>query len=151
MEALSHRRRVIVVIAAFKLVKGALLISAGLGLMHLGDDGLSGVLARLARDLHVDPDGRHLGRAVHAIAALSGRQIAAIRAGIVVYAALFLTEGGGLLARKQWAEYFTIIVTGSFVPLEAFEFVRQPDELRLILLLANVAIVWYLASGLKHR
>jgi len=35
--------------------------------------------------------------------------------------------------------------------LEAFEAVRRPDGLRLAVLLANVAVVWYLASGLRQR
>ena len=31
----------------------------------------------------------------------------------------------GLLLRKHWAEYFTIITTGLFIPLEIYELVRH--------------------------
>jgi uncharacterized membrane protein (DUF2068 family) len=151
MTSRSRRRSVVVLIAIFKLLKGALLMTVGVGVSRFTDAGLSGALVEWARAVHVDPDGRHLGRAIHAIATLDGRRLEAVRAGMVVYAALFLTEGSGLLAGRRWAEYFTIVVTGSFVPVEVFEFLRRPDGLRLALLLANVAVVWYLASGIRRR
>jgi uncharacterized membrane protein (DUF2068 family) len=147
----SRRRSVVVLIAAFKLLKGALLMAVGVGLSRFTGAGLSGALVEWAHAVHIDPDGRHLGRAIQAIATLDGRRLEAVRAGMVVYAALFLTEGGGLLAGRRWAESFTIVVTGSFVPFEVFELVRRPDGLRLAVLLANVAVVWYLASGLRQR
>jgi uncharacterized membrane protein (DUF2068 family) len=146
MTSRSRRRSVVILIAIFKLLKGALLMTVGVGLSRFSDAGLSGTLMEWLRAVHIDPDGRHFGRAIHAIAALDGRRLAAVRAGMVVYAALFLTEGGGLLAGRRWAESFTIVVTGSFVPLEVFEVVRRPDGLRLAVLLANIAVVWYLLS-----
>ncbi len=100
--------------------------------------------------MHVDPEGRHLGRAVHAIAALEGWRIRAVTAGLFVYAALFLTEGIGLVLRKRWGEYWGLIVTGSFVPLELYESARHPGALRIGVLLVNLAIVWYLARSLRR-
>ena len=151
MRSRLRRRSVIVLIAIFKLLKGFLLMTVGLGLSRFTNAALSGALVKWARTVHVDPDGRHLGRAIQALATLDGRRLEAVRAGMIVYAALFLTEGTGLLARRRWAEYFTIVVTGSFVPLEVFEVVRRSAGLRLGVLLANVAVVWYLASGLRQR
>jgi uncharacterized membrane protein (DUF2068 family) len=146
----SRRNSVLTLIGAFKLFKGVLLVALGVGLLLGHQDGVLGVLARVARDIHVDPDGRHLGRAVRAIAALNGRRLDAVSAGIFVYAGLFLTEGIGLLRRKRWAEYFTVVVIGSFIPLEAFELLRRPDGMRLVLLLVNMMIVGYLASGMAR-
>ena len=101
--------------------------------------------------MHIDPDGRHLGPAVRAIPALDERQLKAVSAGLVVYAALFLTEGTGLRFRKRWAEYFTVIVTGSFVPLELYEAARHPGGVRVTVFVVNVAIVWYLARQLRRN
>jgi uncharacterized membrane protein (DUF2068 family) len=146
----SQRNRVLALIGAFKLLKGVLLVALGVGLLLGHQDGVLGLLVRLAHDVHVDPDGRHLAGAVRAIAALNGRRLDAVSGGIFVYAGLFLTEGIGLLRGKRWAEYFTVVVTGSFIPLEAFEFLRRPDGLRLVLLLANAMIVGYLVSGVAR-
>jgi uncharacterized membrane protein (DUF2068 family) len=120
------------------------------GLLHFGDS-FSAVVAGWARDVRIDPDGRHLGRTVQAMAAMSGRRLEAVTGGLFVYAALFFTEGIGLLLGKPWAEFFTVIVTGSFIPLEMSELVRRPGGLRLALLLGNIAIVWYLASRIRRR
>jgi len=139
------------VIGLFKLTKGALVVALALGLLRLGQEGLAGALARWATRLHFDPDGRHFARAVGAIAALDGQQLRVVSAVLCVYGALFLTEGTGLVLRRRWAEYFTVIVTGSFIPLELYEIARRPDAIRVAVCLVNVAIVWYLARGLRRR
>jgi len=138
-------------IGLFKLTKGTLLVALALELLRVGRDGLAGVLAQWATRLHIDPDGRYFGRALQAIAALDWRQLELARAGLFVYGALFLTEGTGLVLRKRWAEYFTVIVTGSLIPLEVYEIARRLDGLRITVCLLNVAIVWYLARGLRRR
>lgn len=60
------------------------------------------------------------------------------------YAAIFATEGIGLWLRKHWAEWFTVIATGSLVPLELYETVNRFTWLKLGALVANVIIVAYL-------
>jgi uncharacterized membrane protein (DUF2068 family) len=62
-----------------------------------------------------------------------------------------LTEGVGLLLRQHWAEYFTILVTGSFVPLELYELTRRFTATRLLLIGVNVVVVWYLVLHLRQR
>lgn len=143
--------RPLVVIGAFKLAKGLVLIALGLGLLGLGHDNVADLVESGAAQLHVDPDDRYLGRAVQAILALDERRLKAVTAGLFVYAAVFLTEGVGLLLRKRWAEYFTAIVTGSLIPLELYEVWRHPGAVRVAVLLGNVAIVWYLAQRLRRR
>jgi uncharacterized membrane protein (DUF2068 family) len=46
------------------------------------------------------------------------------------YSALFLTEGTGLFFEKRWAEFFTIIATASFIPLELYELFKNPSPLK---------------------
>ena len=141
----------LVLIGAFKLVKAALIVGLAADLLRLGPSGLVQTLERWAMRAHIDPDGRHFARAVNAIAGLGGSHVKAVSAALFVYAALFLVEGVGLVLRRRWAEYFTVIVSGSFVPLEVYELVRRPDAGRAALLAVNVAIVWYLVWRLRRR
>jgi uncharacterized membrane protein (DUF2068 family) len=69
-----------------------------------------------------------------------------IAIGIValVYAAIFATEGTGLWLRKHWAEWFTVIATGSLIPVEAYEVFYRFSWLKVAALIANIAIVIYL-------
>ncbi len=73
-----------------------------------------------------------------------------ISAGTFFYSALLLTEGIGLLLRRRWAEYFTVIVTGSFIPLELYELSRHVSTTRLTIVGINVAVVWYLIVVLRR-
>src|SRR5437899_1750609 len=72
MTSWSRRRSVVVLIAIFKLLKGALLMTVAVGLSRFADAGPSGAPAKWAHAVHIDPDGRHLGRAIQAIATRDG-------------------------------------------------------------------------------
>jgi uncharacterized membrane protein (DUF2068 family) len=137
-------------IGAFKLAKGLLILAVALGVLRLVHGDAAETLERWTTQLHVDPEGRHVGRAVHTILALDDRHLEALSAGMLVYAGLFVVEGVGLLLRRRWAEYFTVVVTASFVPLEIYEIVRHPTAIRLAALLVNLAIVWYLVAKLRR-
>jgi len=140
----------LVLIGVFKLAKGILVVALALNLLRAGPEGLVADATRWATRLHIDPDGRHFGRLVHAVAGLDGRRLQVAGAALFAYGALFLIEGTGLVLRRRWAEYFTVIVTGSFIPLELYEITRRPDGIRVAVCLVNVAIVWYLARGLRR-
>lgn len=62
----------------------------------------------------------------------------------LAYAAIFATEGIGLWLQKYWAEWFTVIATGSLVPLEIYEAVHRFSTFKVLALTANIAIVAYL-------
>jgi uncharacterized membrane protein (DUF2068 family) len=141
----------LVLIGAFKLVKGLLLVAVGIGALGLLHRDIAAALGPLVAHLHIDPESRYLGRALAAVVALDDRALKRISAGTFFYAALLLTEGVGLLLRRRWAEYFTVLVTGSFIPLELYELTRRFTATRLILIGVNVAVVWYLVHHVRRR
>jgi len=57
-----------------------------------------------------------------------------------------LTEGTGLALRKRWAEYFTILVTASFLPLEIYELAHRVTAIKIVVMAINVAILAYLVG-----
>lgn len=121
-----------------------------MGAHHLLHRDLADFVATWVAQLHLDPSNRYIGKGVAKILSLDDRKLRAISAGTFVYAALLLTEGVGLLLRRRWAEYFTVIVTGSLIPLEVYELVRRVTWGRLVLLAVNVAVVWYLILLLRR-
>lgn len=137
-------------IGAFKLAKGLILVVVGLGTLHLIHRDLSETAVTITRRLHLNPENRYLDLALSRLLSLDARQLRQISAGTFFYAALLLTEGVGLLLRRRWAEYFTVIVTGSFIPLELYELTRRFSAPRVIVLAINVAIVWYLVAVLRR-
>ena len=74
------------------------------------------------------------------------RKLKEVAAGTVFYAGLFLTEGLGLILRETGAEYFTIVVTVSFLPVEVYLMTLHLTAARVLATLANIGIVGYLLA-----
>lgn len=60
------------------------------------------------------------------------------------YAALFLTEGLGLWFYKKWAEWMTIVLTSSLLPVEIWELIKHPNVVKVGVLVVNLLLVGYL-------
>lgn len=142
--------RPLYLIAAFKLFKGLLLLAVAMGALGVVRRGAAVEVNRWADSFRVDPDNRYVRRLLVRLSLFDEKTLRELSIGTFVYASLFLTEGTGLLLRKRWAEYFTIIVTFSFIPLEIYELARRATLARGIVLLLNVAVVIYLAVDLRR-
>jgi uncharacterized membrane protein (DUF2068 family) len=53
--------------------------------------------------------------------------------------------------RRHWAEWLTVISTGSLIPLEFWELSQRPGLGKLSVTVVNVAIVAYLALRLRRE
>ena len=135
-------------IGIFKLIKGLLLVVAGIGMFKLVHHDIVEVLSRWVGLVHVDPDNKYFQKVVTKLWSVDDRKLEEVGAGTFFYAGLFLTEGLGLVLRKAWAEYFIIIVTGSFIPVEVYLMTQHPTAARVVATLVNIGIVWYLVA---HR
>ena len=136
---------VLIAIAIFKLVKGTMLLvvaAATFGLLH--HDTAERVRS-FARHLHVDPEGKFVGLVIEKVSGVSERKLEAIAVGTIFYATLFFTEGVGLVLRKYWAEWMTMILTASFVPIEIYELVHHFTPMKIVIIVLNLAMVGYLA------
>jgi len=71
--------------------------------------------------------------------------------GTFIYAGLLLTEGIGLLLRKRWAEYFTIITTAGLIPLELYELSKHITATKIAILIINIGIVAYLVARVRRN
>ena len=62
-----------------------------------------------------------------------------------------MTEGVGLILAKPWAEWLTVIVTGSFIPIEIYELGKHFTVTKIIVLVLNIAIFIYLIMRLRRE
>lgn len=138
-------------IGLFKLAKAALLIAVGIGAIKFLHKDLGGTVLHWTQVLRVDPDNTYVHAFLLKIFRLTPKQLKELSVGTFVYAALFAVEGTGLLLRKHWAEYFTIITTGALIPLELYELAKHFTAVKLAVLIVNVLIVWYLAVRVRSR
>ena len=142
---------VLILIGLFKLFKALLLIALGVGAIRFLHKDLNGTVLHWIQVLRVDPDNRFIHGILVKIFRVTPKQLKELSVGTFLYAGVFLTEGLGLLLRKHWAEYFTIISTGLFIPLEIYELIHRFTILKLAVTIINVLIVWYLVARVRSR
>jgi uncharacterized membrane protein (DUF2068 family) len=62
----------------------------------------------------------------------------------LTYASIEGIEAVGLWYGKRWAEYLTLIVTASLLPVEVYELTQHATPFKILALIVNIAVVAYL-------
>jgi uncharacterized membrane protein (DUF2068 family) len=145
----SHSRG-LMLIAAFKLLKGFVLLAVAIGALRLLHRDLAGVVDHWVNAFRVDPHNRYIHWLLAKLPAVNDRKLKELSVGTFIYSAVFLTEGVGLALHKRWAEYFTIITTSSFLPLEVYELIHHVTIAKGVALVINIAVVIYLVRELRR-
>jgi len=102
------------------------------------------LVTRAALAIHLPLTSDLFDRAVSAAWNLTVARQTALAVTAFAYAALMGAEGLALHWRKPWARWFTIVATASLLPVEVYEIVRAVHVVRILVLLANLAVVVYL-------
>lgn len=133
-------------IAAYKIVQALGLVLAAAAAFHLERQHNIDRLVGWLEHLSLSDTSEVRWHLIDALTHLGPRRWVAIGTIALGYAALFLTEGIGLWLRRHWAEWFTVIATGSLVPIELYEVIKAFSWLKLGVLVGNIVIVAYLAQ-----
>jgi uncharacterized membrane protein (DUF2068 family) len=135
---------ILLLVAVTKLLKAALLVTVAVGAHKLLHHDAAEVVRHWAHAVRVDPANGWLDTTIVRITGLGDRRLEAITIGTLLYATLFATEGVGLLLRRRWAEYLTVISTSLLLPVEIYELVRGVRVSKIVVLVLNLLIVAYL-------
>jgi uncharacterized membrane protein (DUF2068 family) len=148
---MARRRRTgLVLIGVFKLLKAALLVLAALGLFTVAKDHSAWPIERWIAWLRVDPNNHLIHAALNKVLGIDTPKLEALSVGTLVYAVVFTVEGCGLLLAQRWAEYLTVGVTISFLPIEIYEIAQEPSVGKAVTIVINVAVVVYLWLKLRR-
>ena len=143
------------VIAAFKFLQAFALILAGLGAFGLMNPAVSDAAGDWLERLAVGNGQRFAvaaaARFLPVFNAATPRHFAAFGLGALLYATVFLVEGVGLWRGKKWAEYLTIGVTASLLPVEVMALVHRVTLVRIATLVINSLVIAYLVWELRAR
>jgi len=132
------------VIALYKAIKSACLILVAIVAFDLHREQTFERLVHMLEHLSLQDSSGMRWRLVGLLQEMGPSKFIAIGIVALAYAAIFATEGIGLWLRKHWAEWFTVIATGSLIPVEAYEMVHKFSWLKLGALVGNIVIVIYL-------
>ena len=99
----------------------------------------------LYRDLGLDVSHSKLLVLVNHALTISPRWITILAIGLPAYAVVELVEGLGLWLGQRWGEYFAMIATSAFLPLEVWELARgHITWLKVTAFVINLLLVIYL-------
>ena len=132
-------------------MKGSLLLALAFGALSLLHKDVASHVQHWLDQLRIDPDNQFIGTVLSRLQLIHTKELKELRALGAGYAALFLTEGTGLLFRKRWAEWLTIVATSSLMPLELYEFMKKFTAIRLTLLVINAAVVLFLIYRVQQK
>jgi uncharacterized membrane protein (DUF2068 family) len=132
-------------IGIFKIAKAVILILIALVLFDLMNKNLGDVLELVAHHLHIAPGSRLLRNAILDSQTITRHKLELGGCVLLLYAAMFATEGIGLVLKKHWAEWMAVITTAGLIPVELYELVEKPGPWKIGALVLNIIIAVYLA------
>jgi uncharacterized membrane protein (DUF2068 family) len=147
----SSSSKLLRLIALFKLLKAAVLIALGVGALKLLHKDVAGAIEHWVELLRLDPSNYYIDAALEKVSRVTPDKIKELGLGSLIYAGLFSTEGIGLWLEKGWAEWLTVVITSSLVPIEIYEIYRHPTAIKIGVLLINIAIVAYLGYRIRNK
>jgi uncharacterized membrane protein (DUF2068 family) len=144
--------RGLLVIGLYKLAKAIFFGALGAGALNLVHRNLGEIVLRLVSEVKIiDPEGHFASLLLDRADLIGGQQLRQASLVSFGYSLLCLIEGTGLILRKVWAEYFTVILTAAAMPWEGFEVLERYTIFKLWLLLLNFAVLLYLLLVLKKK
>ena len=138
------------IIGFFKAIKGLLLFALATGGIRMLHKDLADAVTRWIERFNMDPHSHLLRALIEKVATINSHKLLLYSIGTFIYAGLFLTEGIGLILVKRWAEYFAVIITSSFLPIEIYEAVKRLKPLKIGIIAINIAIVVYLIIKIRR-
>jgi uncharacterized membrane protein (DUF2068 family) len=139
------------VIGALKVLTGMFFVAVGFGLLKLLHRDLYQLAMRVVETLRFSPENVFINTLLSDVSKVNDHRLRQLSVFTFAYAALDMIEGTGLVLRKTWAEYVTLVLTAAFLPLEILKSFHHPTWWKFLLILANAVILVYLVWLMKQQ
>ncbi len=143
--------RGLLLVGLYKLGKAIFFAAVGAGALDLIHRNLGDLVLHLVDALRLDPMNKFVSMAMDRADLIGGHQLRQASIASFGYSVLCLIEGTGLMMKKVWAEYFTVVLTAAALPWEVYELLERYTVFKLGLLLVNLAVLLYLLWVLKKK
>jgi uncharacterized membrane protein (DUF2068 family) len=141
----SHDAVWLRVIGAGKVLKALSLLLIAVSLLRLIHTGFGDEMSQLADLMRYSPVSHILTWIFDKASLLTDKRLEQVALAAILYGVTELVESYGLLMRRVWGEYFTLILTVAFLPLDVYELVDHFTWAKLAFTILNALVVWYLA------
>ena len=134
-------------IITLKLGKSLLLFGITLGIYSLLGENLRAEFERFLLWVRLDPEHQFFAALGARLQIMTPSNITWIASGTLLYGVLLLVESVGMMFRVFWAAWLAIGETAFFIPLEVYDLMRDFSFAVFVVLVVNLAIVWYLVKN----
>jgi len=138
-------------IALFESVKGVAALAASFGVLELVHHDTRRLAWALIGHYGLNPLGHYPSLLLHYADVLQDANLRNLLLLAWGYAAIRLLEGYGLWRDRAWAEWLAALSGALYVPFELQHLLHQPTLINAGVLLANVAVVAFMAWRLWQR
>ncbi|MEV5650781.1 DUF2127 domain-containing protein [Nocardia sp. NPDC052254] len=153
---LLRDRLIMRLLAAERVLRGIVFVLLAAGVfkvrnsqqqLHAAFDRELPLIRPLADQIGWNPDNSKIAEFIEKGWTLSPTVLTWIAVGLLAYAAIEFVEAVGLWYVQRWGEYFAVIATALFLPLEIYELTERITVVRAGALVINVAaVIWLLWS-----
>jgi uncharacterized membrane protein (DUF2068 family) len=137
-------------VALFEALKGTLALLAACGVLATIPKDARHFAIELVGRLHLNPGKSYPNVFVRLLEKETSAQLWLIAALVVVYAAVRLFEAYGLWHSRKWAEWLAAVSGAIYIPVEIYEISRGVSWIKVVALVANIAIVGYMCYVLRR-
>ncbi|HEY6167259.1 MAG TPA: DUF2127 domain-containing protein [Verrucomicrobiae bacterium] len=138
-------------VAVFELVKGLLVLLAGVGALALIGENAQKVAEQLIRRSHLNPAQHYPRIFIQAASHIDDTKLFWLAAAAVVYSVIRFAEAYGLWLERHWAEWLAVISASLYVPLEVYEMFRYPTWVKAGTIAINLVVIIYLVRVLADN
>ncbi len=153
---LLRDRFIMRLLAIERIVRGLIFVALGAGVFKVRNsqhqlraafDREMPLIQPLADQIGWNPDNSKIVHFIEQGWKLSPTVLSLIAVGLLAYAAIEFIEAVGLWLAHRWGEYFAVVATAIFLPLEIYELTEKITVVRAGALVINIAaVLWLLWS-----
>lgn len=133
-------------IIGYKALFGVCELAIAFSLFKHLDKTLAEAVHNIAVNLYLNTEGSFIKSTIIKAESVDSITFTGITLIFFAFGVINLTEAWGLHIRRRWAEWLTVIATGLFIPLEVYKVYEGPTFVKVLILVVNVAIVYFLAE-----
>ena len=138
-------------IALFAAFKSFMALAAASGLFFLLHDSSHNLALKFVEHLHLNPASHFPNVFIAPVGDLQNIRFSLVAIGAATYSMIRFFEAYGLLHEAAWAQLLAVASGVIYLPFEVFELVQGASVLGVLVLLANLLIVFGMAYSLVYR
>jgi uncharacterized membrane protein (DUF2068 family) len=147
----SKSKKILRLLSLFEAGKGLLVCLVGAGLFSLIHKSAQQEAAEIVKIFHLNPARHYPEIFINTLANLSDVRLWFLSLSAIIYSLIRFAEAYGLWNDRLWAIWFAVASGALFLPMELNELIEKFTIVRIIILLINTLLVFYLFRLGRHR